>query len=287
MNADELPEAVAKALTDPPQATSRTVHAAGYEWHLREWGDPTHHALLLLHGVASNSETFWRVGPALAVGGSHVLAADMPGHGVTGGWRGRHRWSETAADLVGLIQALGLDEAELVVVGHSWGAVTAAHLPMVGYAPARLVLIDPPALTVAEVDAITRDPTERRYENLADALAAVRGSGAGWSEGDIRAKANALTQMDEAAVRAIYLQNGDWDGGLAPLTNSAARGVPTWIIRGEPEHGGLLGDDALARLAALVGADHTITIPGASHSPQRTHPEATTAAILRVLVSEG
>ena len=31
------------------------------------------------------------------------------------------------------------------------------------------------------------------------------------------------------------------------------------------------------------GSDHVITISGAGHSPQRTHPEATILAILRAL----
>ena len=40
---------------------------------------------------------------------------------------------------------------------------------------------------------------------------------------------------------------------------------------------------AVPAIAARVGADHVITIPGAPHSPQRTHPIETTATILRAL----
>ena len=97
------------------------------------------------------------------------------------------------------------------------------------------------------------------------------------------AKATGLTQIDNAAVRAIYLENGDWDAGLAALSDPAARDIPIWIIRGDPAQGGLIADEHVAALAARVGEDHFVTITGAGHSPQRTHPEATILAILQAL----
>ena len=78
------------------QNVSELVDAAGYTWHMVEWGEPTDPPLLLVHGVTSSSETFWQVGPTLAASGLSVVAVDLPGHGRTGGWRGRHRFIETA-----------------------------------------------------------------------------------------------------------------------------------------------------------------------------------------------
>ena len=269
--------------TDPPPGRPSVVEAAGYSWAIVEWGEPDDPPLLLVHGVTSNSETFWRVGPCIAAAGRRVVAVDLPGHGRTGGWRGRHRWIETAADLAGFIGAAGLDGADLAVVGHSWGAMTAASLPAAGFRPERLVLLDPPAMTVAQFVPWTQDPTEQRYDDLADAIDAIRASGVSWSEGDVMAKATGLTQIDNAAVRAIYLENGDWDAGLAALSDPAATSIPSWIIRGDPAQGGLIADEHVAALAARVGEDHFVTIAGAGHSPQRTHPEATILAILQAL----
>jgi pimeloyl-ACP methyl ester carboxylesterase len=236
----------------------------------------------MVHGVTSNLETFWRVGPSVAAAGRRVVAVDLPGHGLTGGWRGRHRHAETAADLAGCIRAADLDPQTLAILGHSWGGMTVASLPAVGLRPERLILLDPPALSHEAVVAMTKDSTERRYDDVADAIAAVRASGVTWSEGDILAKATALTQIDEAAVQAIYLEN-DYDAGLAALSHPAADGIPTWIIRGDPAEGGLIDDEHAARLVERVGAGHFVTITGAGHSPQRTHPEATVLAILRAL----
>jgi pimeloyl-ACP methyl ester carboxylesterase len=279
----DLPEAVSAVFADPPPGKASIAEAAGYSWHTIEWGEPDDPPALLVHGVTSNSETFWRVGPCVAAAGRRVIAVDLPGHGRTGGWRGRHRWIETATDLAGFIRAAKLDQADLAVVGHSWGAMTAASLPAAGCRPERLVLLDPPALKRAALVSLTRDPTERRYEEVADAIDAIRASGVVWSEGDIRAKANALTQIDEGAVRAIYLENGDYDAGLAALSDPAAREIPIWIIRGDPMQGGLIADEHVPALVERVGEDHFLTIPGAGHSPQRTHPEATILAILGAL----
>ncbi len=283
--ASDLPAAVAASLADPQPGTEGTVHASGYTWHTVEWGRPSDPPLLLVHGVTSSSETFWRVGPSLAAHRHRVVAVDLPGHGRTGGWRGRHRWIETAADLAGFIRAGELDRPDLAVIGHSWGAMVVAALPAAGFRPERLVLLDPPGLQLPALVALTQDPTERRYENVADAIEAIRASGVGWSEGDIRAKAVALTQIDGAAVQSIYLENGDYDAGVAALSDPAGKDIPAWVIRGDPAAGGLIADEHVSELADRVGSDHVITIAGAGHSPQRTHPEATILAILRALAA--
>jgi pimeloyl-ACP methyl ester carboxylesterase len=161
--------------------------------------------------------------------------------------------------------------------------VTAAAFPAVGLAPARLVLLDPPVLPLAGLEAMTRDPIEHRYETVDEALAAMGATNPTWAFGDVAAKAEALTQFDEAAVGDVLLRNGDWDGGFADLADPSAASVDRWLIRGDPSAGGLLFGGAAARFAALLGEDRVIMIPGASHSPHRTHPAETVAAILRAL----
>jgi len=161
--------------------------------------------------------------------------------------------------------------------------MTVASLPAAGCRPDRLILLDPPALRMDDLVALSEDPTEQRYDDLAGAIAVIRSSGVGWSQGDIRAKAIALTQFDSAAARAVYLENGEWDAGLAALSDPATEAIPTWIIRGEPAHGGLTADKEFAALTDRVGPDHVMTLAGGPHSPQRTNLEATVLAILRAL----
>jgi pimeloyl-ACP methyl ester carboxylesterase len=279
----DLPAAVAAALAAPTEGERFTVEAAWIPWSALAWGDPGSRPLLLIHGVTSSAATWWQIGPGLAATGRLVVAVDLPGHGRTGQWRGHHRFRDNAADVAVFVRAAGLERDGLQVVGHSWGAMTAAALPAAGLRPETLVLVDPPVLGHAVMSQIASDATEQAYADIDEASSVVRADNPDWDEGDIRAKAEALTQLDEAAARSVLLDNGDWDGGLADLADPAAAGIPVWLVRGDPATGGYVADEHVPAFAALIGEDHVITIQGGPHSPQRTHPVETTAALLRAL----
>ena len=281
--AGDLPSSVADALVAPPTPEQGTANVAGRPWSYLAWGDPDDPPLLLVHGVTSNAHVWWRVGPALAAARRRVVAVDMPGHGPAAAWDGRHEFAETAADLADFTRSAGLARPELVVVGHSWGAMVVAHLPQVGVRPATLVLLDPPWLSLKGLEALTRDPTERRYDSLDEARMAVSGLYPHWSDGDVTEKARALTEFDVECVRAVLLGNGDWDAGMAALRHADADGIPVWLIRGESSSGGFIPDEALPTIRAQLGPERVLTIAGGPHSPQRTHPEATVLAILRAV----
>jgi pimeloyl-ACP methyl ester carboxylesterase len=281
----ELPPAVIRAIESPTPGRSRQVHAGGHRWHAREWGVPADPPFLLIHGVTSDSGTFWRLGPAIAAAGRCVIAIDLPGHGRTGGWRGRHRFAETAVDVIGAVDALGIARPDLAVLGHSWGGMVAAAFPIAGLLPRPLILLDPPALAVEHLEAMTRDPEEQPTTDPDAAAASLGLAHPDWHPGDVRAKADGLATFDREAVRAVLFENGDWDAGLEALGDPAARDADVWLIRGEWGAGGLIPDAALPALHERFGIDHVVTIPAAPHSPQRTHLEATVAAILRALRS--
>jgi pimeloyl-ACP methyl ester carboxylesterase len=281
--ATDLPPPVAAALAAPGAGTGGWVEAGSARWATRSWGDPADPPILLLHGVTSNAAIWWRIAPALAAARHHVVAVDMPGHGRTQAWRGRHRFADTAEDVASFIGAAGLDRPDLAVIGHSWGAMVAAQLPAAGVRPRVLVLLDPPGLTVAEFEVFVRDPTEQPYPTVEEAAAAMRAANPTWSDGDIAAKAQSLTEFNPDAVLAILLENGDWDAAMAGAKSAQAAGVPVWVIRGEWEAGCLIPDALVPVLQRQLGRDRVITIAGAPHSPQRTHPEATLVAMLRAL----
>jgi pimeloyl-ACP methyl ester carboxylesterase len=279
----ELPRAVAAALADPAEGQRITIEAAGIPWSALVWGDPAARPLLLIHGVTSSAAVWWRIGPALAATGRRVVAVDQAGHGQTGHWQGHVRFRDNAADIAAFARAARLVTDELQVIGHSWGGVTAAALPAVGLRPRTLVLLDPPVLPLALISREASDPAQRTYDDLDEAMAVVRSSEPRWSDGDVRAKAEALITLDEAAARDVLLENGDWDGGLAELRDRAAAGIDTWVVRGEPATGGYVSEDAAAAFEVVIGAGHVLTIPGGSHSPQRLHPTETLAAFLHAL----
>lgn len=283
--AADLPPAVAAALesADPADGSRFTMTAAGIPFSALAWGDPGGRPLVLIHGVTASALIWWRVGPALAAAGRRVIAVDQPGHGLTGHWQGHHRFRDNATDVAAWIRAVGLDGPEVQIVGHSWGGMTAAALPRNGIRPATLVLLDPPAVPHALIALMASDPSEQPSGDLATNRERLMRQNPDWSAGDVLAKAEALTQVDVDAARAVLLDNGDWDGGLADLSDPATDGIPTWLIRADPDAGGYVPDAVLPGFAARIGADHILTMAGAPHAPQRTQPAATTAALLRAL----
>jgi pimeloyl-ACP methyl ester carboxylesterase len=277
----EVAAVLASAVVDP--GTRTTTRAAGIPFSAIEWGSPSGPPLILIHGVTASARIWWRIGPALSATGRRVIAVDLPGHGRTGNWRSHHRFADNAADVAAWIRAAGLDAPALQVVGHSWGGMTAAALPRAGLRPATLVLLDPPAVAHAVIARMASDPSEQHYGDLDEAIDRLHRANPAWSPGDVEAKAEALVQLDVAAARAVLLDNGDWDGGLADLAHPARDGIQTWLIRADPAAGGFLPEERVSAFENLLGADRVLTLPGAPHAPQRTHPADTTAALLHAL----
>ena len=282
----DLPRAVAERLaaTVPEPGEPATTIAAGIPFASIAWGDPTDRPLILIHGVTASSRIWWRVGPALAASGRRVVGVDLPGHGLTGHWTGHQVFRETAADVAAWIRAAGLDVPELQVVGHSWGGMTAAGLPIAGIRPATLVLLDPPAVPLVghladgqrsvRADLPGSRIRDGRTRRSQPGLVRARTSGR-----RPRLSSSSMSVRRARSSSTTAIGTAGWRISAIP----AATGIPTWIVRGDPAAGGLLPDGAIPGFAARIGADHILTLAGAPHAPQRMFPEATVVGLLRAL----
>lgn len=106
--------------------------------HYREWGRPDGAVVLLLHGLASDGETWRNVAPAL---GEHfrVVALDARGHGQSE-WTRTYSMEELRDDVVGFLDGLGILAA--IVVGHSMGAAVAFQLAATRPELVRLLVLE-------------------------------------------------------------------------------------------------------------------------------------------------
>ena len=88
-----------------------------------EWpgGDPP---IVLLHGLSANANAFAAVGAALSPR-SAVIAPDLRGRGRTDKPATGYTMADHAADIVGLLDTLGIERA--VLGGHSFGGFLAIH----------------------------------------------------------------------------------------------------------------------------------------------------------------
>lgn len=99
---------------------SRIVEANGFPFHVVEQG--TGQAVLFCHGFPDTAATWRRQMHAVAQAGYRTVALDMRGYGGSYAPAEPDLYSalHTVGDLVGVLDALGIDRA--VLVGHDWGA---------------------------------------------------------------------------------------------------------------------------------------------------------------------
>ncbi|MGI9602673.1 MAG: alpha/beta fold hydrolase, partial [Acidimicrobiales bacterium] len=120
---------------------SETIEVDGVDLFVRRWGEPGQPAVLLLHSMGENSETWTEVAKALAPDHA-VYALDLRGHG--GSDRpNQYSFELLRHDVAGVIDRLALRRVSLV--GHSLGGMVAYQLA--GQNPdflERLVLEDAP-----------------------------------------------------------------------------------------------------------------------------------------------
>ena len=81
--------------------------------------------IVALHGLASSGHWYELVAQFLS-GDFRIIAPDQRGHGETTQAKSGYDWPTLAADVAGLMDTLGIDQAS--VLGHSWGGHTASSL---------------------------------------------------------------------------------------------------------------------------------------------------------------
>lgn len=90
--------------------------------HIRDWQPQTKTDLapfVLVHGLASNAQTWDGVARHLAQAGHRVIAVDQRGHGLSDKPDSGYNFDTVTEDLTLLIDALGFDRP--IVIGQSWG----------------------------------------------------------------------------------------------------------------------------------------------------------------------
>ncbi len=97
----------------------------GVEMHYldRAGGDPT---IVLLHGLSANANEFGGLMDAGLSPSYRVVAPDLRGRGRSGKPLSGYRMADHAADIVALLDAIGLDR--VVMGGHSFGGLLAIYI---------------------------------------------------------------------------------------------------------------------------------------------------------------
>jgi pimeloyl-ACP methyl ester carboxylesterase len=270
-----------------PEWNEGSVRANGARIHYyRTGGDGPR--LLAIHGFTDNGLCWARVVRALA-GDYDVIIPDLRGHGLSERIEPGEP-VDPAADVIGLIDRLGLDRPGLL--GHSLGAaiaaLTAARWPgRVGL----LVLEDPPWRRASPPEGEQAYLGERRQHlddwqhNLSQlqaqprdaVVAAGRGQHPAWDDAEVQAWADAKLQLDLDVFATGLLDMPSWQEIITDIA------CPTLLITADPERGAIVTPEVSRDVARRLPQAEVVQIPDAGHSIRRDQYEATLQVITRFL----
>lgn len=261
----------------PPLQRAR-VTFGHLEW--REAGQGP--ALVLLHGIGSGAAS-WQAQLEAFAPRHRVIAWDAPGYGDSSPLPiDRPLAADYARALDALLDALAV--RELMLVGHSLGAMIAAAFAAGSTASVRaLVLASPargygrqPALLQAakwaeRVDAVTRLGPDQLARQRSAALCSPTAS------------AETLERVRAAMARITvqgYTQAAHMLAHDDLLSHPVPPGVPVAVLSGELDR--ITPPEACAEVARACGSD-LVALPGLAHACYVEGPEAFNRALARCL----
>lgn len=246
----------------------RVLRAAErFEWQgdrmTSHWPGSGRGTAVLLHGMMSLSQTWWRVGPALAGRGWDVTALDLAAHG--------GRRLDRPLDVDALVTGVTDQVAGPVdlLVGHSMGAATAAALAGLrpGFARA-LVLEDPPGGRADRGEELARGVELDVARDRAWLLERSRREHPAWAPPDVEYDVVGIEEADGASVAAgLRAGLSGWD---TPALVAGVREPVLLLAAAEP--GSALTGAAREGVRTVLPAGRFVELPG-GHCLHRDLPD--------------
>jgi len=250
--------------------SEETVHANGIGIHYtRTGGDKP--PVILSHGLTDNGACWTRLAEALA-GDYDVIMPDARGHGQSDAPEEGYRTEERAADIIGLIDVLGLDRP--VLIGHSMGgessAMAAAQAPHL----VRAVILEDPAFASGQAPA--DDIGEAWAARLKEEQAMSREALAEYGRSTRPTWAPDTFEHWARAKHEVNLKVFSWfnEPARTPWQEFAGRiAVPTLLITGETERGAIITAAMAGEFLKLCPQGRFLRIPNAGHCVRYEQPD--------------
>lgn len=243
----------------PAHWREQVVTANGIQQHLFRTGkrSPEDNALLLLHGFMVDGTGWVRTARALE-GEYDVIMPDARAHGRSERTGQEFSLEQLGADLIALIEALGLSGVTLL--GHSMGASTAAHVAAARPDLVRKVILEEPALRAApDMGQISPEWYQSwlaglrslkgatHEERMAIAQNGLTPGAQGWHAADLVTWVHGMAAFDLSVLElgpALY--------ALPPWEELVPRiKCPLLLLTGDPERGSTSTPEALQAFTAL------------------------------------
>jgi pimeloyl-ACP methyl ester carboxylesterase len=235
--------------------------------------------VVLAHGITDSGLCWMRLARALE-GEYDLIMYDARGHGLSDAPEKGYAPHDHAADLAGLVEALGLERPALV--GHSMGAGNVAMAAATYHDLARCaVLEDPPWRAaydpehVAMVEAWRADIVAKKSWTREEIIAEGRARHPTWADVEWEPWADAKLQVNPAVF--------DWvDPRASPTAwRDTVREItcPTLVVTADPALGAIVSPEVAQEVVGLNSSLHVSHIPGAGHNIRREQFEAYAEAV--------
>jgi pimeloyl-ACP methyl ester carboxylesterase len=243
----------------PADWSTDAVHANGVELQYYRTGDGP--PLIMAHGFYENGRCWEPLASELA-DDYEVVTFDARGHGSSEAPETGYGIDDRVADLVGLIEALGLETQNPILLGHSMGGSTAAWTAATYPAVPKAVVLEEPA-------GMYGDPEfgpEERADLVRDRLDE-------WSRASIDELAADHDDLDSDLARRVALARTECPPRIAKIAREGYPYLPdafteierpTLVLKADADPERRVEDldaaDALAngRLVHVPGAGHTV-----------------------------
>ena len=248
------------------------VVANGITTHYSRSGGTDKPTLVLLHGATDNGRCWTPAAEALA-DDFDVLLPDARGHGRSSAPPDGYSSAERAADVAGLIAALGL-ATPLAVGGHSMGGQTTFRLAVERPELVRCAILEDPPFRPPQTapDPSFSEVRQRMQAQVAhvkglsgeDALAYARQSHPTWPAAALPAWVEAKQQVSQTFLGALG------GGDEPPWTELLPRiNCPVLLLTGDPERGAIITPEAAEQARQLNPRVQVVHLAGAGHNIRR------------------
>jgi N-formylmaleamate deformylase len=229
--------------------------------------------LVLSHGATDSGLCWTRVARALE-SDYDVILPDARGHGLSDAPQSGYATSDRAADLAGLIDALGL--ARPAVGGHSMGAATTLCLVAEYPDLASCAILEDPPFRSSEPNlprpgqedpraAMRRVVLAAQSDGLEATIARGRAASPTWAEEEFEPWAQAKLRVSHKYLDDLTARSSaqEWHE-LLPRVR-----CPVLLVTSDPELGGIVTPDVAQEATQLAPTLQVVRLSGAGHNIRR------------------
>lgn len=258
--------------------TSDNVTVNGLTLHYTRTGG-NGRSLICLHGITDNGLCWTRFAQAVEAE-FDVIMVDARGHGRSDAPDSGYSPAHHAADVAGLIEALGLEKP--ILIGHSMGAMSVAQF-LVTYPDVAqcAILEDPPWVLPSLAEVVASGSRGWKEQLMKDQQRPVeafvedgRLQNPTWNEIEFPAWAESKKQVSPNVFSFMSgTSMGIWTEWVPQFK------VPALLLTGENELGAIIPPNVAEQAASLSPSLQAVQIPKAGHSIRREQFERYVEAV--------